>query len=112
MGSIKRFVQVSLALAAAAVCSPAVAWQTDTEAVDRAAIATVNQHAEVAYLVDSAGWSVYLFKADAGAKGSNCYDCAKMWPPVLTDGNPIAMGMAKADMLGTINRKNGAIQVT
>lgn len=110
--SMQRIMQTSLAVAALALCLPAAA-QKDMAAVDQATVATVKQHPHAAYLVDSAGWSVYLFKADAGAEGSTCYDkCAEMWPPLLTDGKPMVSGLANEELLGTIERKNGATQVT
>lgn len=110
--SIRRAMQASLALAVLAG-SGLVAAQDDTAAVDTATVATAEQQPYGAYLVDAAGMSLYLFKADAKAKGSTCYDaCAKAWPPLLTDGEPMVNGMAKQDLLGTIERKNGSTQVT
>jgi predicted lipoprotein with Yx(FWY)xxD motif len=37
---------------------------------------------------------------------------AKFWPPLLTSGKPHAGTGAKASLLGTTKRKNGALQVT
>lgn len=109
---ITRVIQAGFVLAILAV-STMVAAQENSTAVDKAKVATAEQAPYGAYLVDSAGWSVYLFKPDAGAKGSTCYGaCAKVWPPVLTDGEPMVSGIAKAELLGTIERKNGATQVT
>lgn len=86
---------------------------TDTAAVDMATISTAKKSPYGVYLVDAAGRSVYLFKADTQGEKSTCYDgCAKVWPPVLTAGKPKVAGQAKAKLLGTIKRKNGATQVT
>jgi predicted lipoprotein with Yx(FWY)xxD motif len=64
------------------------------------------------YLTDSEGRSVYLFKADQ-ANQSNCYDaCAQAWPPVLTQGEPQAGSEVDPQMLGTIERQDGSMQVT
>ena len=42
-----------------------------------------------------------------------CYDeCAVAWPPVLTDGPPVAAQGADADALGTTPRTDGSMQVT
>lgn len=110
--SMKHLVQASFVVAALALCLPVVA-QEDTAAVDTATVATAEQQPYGTYLVDAAGMSLYLFMADDKAEGSTCYDaCAKAWPPLLTDGEPMVDGMAKAELLGTIQRKNGATQVT
>lgn len=82
-------------------------------AVGAVTVATTKQEPYGVYLVDAAGKSLYLFKADAQGEGSTCYDaCAEIWPPLLTVGKPDASGQARADLLGTIERKNGATQVT
>jgi predicted lipoprotein with Yx(FWY)xxD motif len=55
--------------------------------------------------------SIYLFARDHGK--STCYGaCAKVWPPVLTKGTPIAGPGVKASLLGTVRRKDGTRQVT
>lgn len=85
----------------------------DAAAVDTATVTTAKQDPYGVYLVDAAGMSLYLFKADTQGQGSTCYDaCAEIWPPLLTKGSPEAGGKAKPDLLGTIKRKNGATQVT
>lgn len=63
-------------------------------------------------LTDSKGITVYLFEADTGIK-STCYGpCATAWPPVLTNGAPVAGPVAKSSLLGTIKRTDGKTQVT
>lgn len=66
------------------------------------------------YLVDGDDMSLYLFKADSAQNASTCYDaCAQAWPPLLTDGEPQAGDPAvQADLLGTVERDDGTIQVT
>jgi predicted lipoprotein with Yx(FWY)xxD motif len=70
------------------------------------------------YLADEAGRPLYLFKADTpGAEAqqaqSECYDaCAKSWPPLLTSGTPNARAPIKVDLLRTLKRKDGSLQVT
>ncbi len=72
------------------------------------------------YLVDDNDRAVYLFTADKQAQGdaqkatSTCYDdCAKTWPPVLTQSSEVrGVGDVKSDMLSTIKRKDGTTQVT
>ncbi|WP_205315427.1 hypothetical protein [Nonomuraea lactucae] len=63
-------------------------------------------------LVDGQGRTVYLFEKDKEGKPT-CYDeCAEEWPPYLTEGKPKAEDGAKADLLSTTARKDGAEQVT
>lgn len=65
-------------------------------------------------LVDGEGMSLYLFTNDAQNSGtSTCADdCLVEWPPLLSDGNPVAGEGADAAMHGTITRDDGTIQVT
>jgi predicted lipoprotein with Yx(FWY)xxD motif len=63
-------------------------------------------------LVDAEGMTVYDFHKDKGTT-STCYGaCEQGWPPVLSAGEPKAMGGASAAMLGTTKRKDGSLQVT
>ena len=63
-------------------------------------------------LFDSTGQAVYLFgREETGTPV--CYDeCAVEWPPVLTEGTPVAPPGAAADAIGTTVRTDGSIQVT
>lgn len=61
------------------------------------------------------GITLYLFEKDKDhhASKSRCYgECATAWPPLLTNGAPIAVGKARRTLLGTTKRKNGDVQVT
>jgi predicted lipoprotein with Yx(FWY)xxD motif len=63
-------------------------------------------------LVDAKGFAVYDFHKDKGTT-SSCYGgCAKVWPPVLTTGDPQVGEGATASLLGTTKRKDGSVQVT
>jgi predicted lipoprotein with Yx(FWY)xxD motif len=63
-------------------------------------------------LFDGSDQAIYLFEKEAGAK-SECYgECAEAWPPVLTDGEPLAAGAARQGLLGTTERDDGTTQVT
>jgi predicted lipoprotein with Yx(FWY)xxD motif len=65
------------------------------------------------HLVDSKGITLYLFQKDKHSSKSHCYgNCAKDWPPLLTNGAPKAAGKAKGRLLGTTQRRNGDMQVT
>lgn len=63
-------------------------------------------------IVDSEGMTLYDFHKDKGTT-SACYgECAEFWPPLLTKGQPKAMGGSQASLLGTTKRKDGTVQVT
>jgi len=63
-------------------------------------------------LVDGSGRTLYLFEADKSTS-STCYgSCATYWPPLLTNGAPVASGGADAMLLGTAKRTDGSVEVT
>ncbi len=63
-------------------------------------------------LFDGAGQAIYIWQRETSAK-PRCYgDCARAWPPVLTEGAPVAAGRVVQGKLGTTKRSGGAIQVT
>jgi predicted lipoprotein with Yx(FWY)xxD motif len=67
-------------------------------------------------LVDGTGMSLYVFLADTQNSGtSTCGDddgCAAEWPPLISDGDPVAGAGVDAALLGTITRDDGTTQVT
>ena len=73
---------------------------------------TVSQSQFGDVLFDGANQAIYLFDKETGST-PECYgDCAAAWPPVLTNGEPVANGAAKQSLLGTTERDDGSIQVT
>src|SRR5579864_345464 len=63
-------------------------------------------------VVDSKGITLYDFVKDKGTT-SVCYGaCAALWPPLLTQGKPVAGPGVKASLLGTTKRKDGKLEVT
>lgn len=64
-------------------------------------------------LFDANGQVIYVFEID-GRDQSNCTseECAKAWPPVLTEEQPTAGAGVDAGLLGTIRRDDGTLQVT
>jgi predicted lipoprotein with Yx(FWY)xxD motif len=63
-------------------------------------------------IADGKGEAFYLFDKE-GTKRPECYgDCARVWPPVLTKGKPMAGNGVKPSLLGTTKRSNGKLQVT
>lgn len=74
---------------------------------------TINPNSKLGpILVDDKGMTVYLYTMDS-RNTSTCYGaCSAIWPPVLTDGNPIAGSGVAANLLGITARNDGATQVT
>ena len=63
-------------------------------------------------LVDSKGITLYDFVKDKGTT-SVCYGaCAALWPPLLTQGKPLAGTGVRPSLLGTTRRKDGKLEVT
>jgi predicted lipoprotein with Yx(FWY)xxD motif len=63
-------------------------------------------------LVDSKGHTLYDFHKDRGGK-SRCYEaCARVWPPLITEGAPQAKEGATASKLDVVQRRDGTTQVT
>jgi predicted lipoprotein with Yx(FWY)xxD motif len=90
---------------------------TDAPSVPVTGAATVNV-AEVGTfgqaLVDGEGRTLYLFTNDTQNSGtSSCTgDCLVAWPPLFTDGDPVAGEGVDAALLGTIALPDGTTQVT
>ena len=56
--------------------------------------------------------AIYIWELENSTK-AECYGhCAEAWPPVLTDGAPIAAGSVNGALLGTTERTDGTTQVT
>lgn len=63
-------------------------------------------------LFDATGQAIYLFDIETTSK-PECYDaCAEAWPPVLTDGKPVAGQGVEGSLLATTKRADGTRQVT
>jgi predicted lipoprotein with Yx(FWY)xxD motif len=64
-------------------------------------------------LFDANGQAIYVFEID-DPKQSNCtsVECVQAWPPVLTEEQPSAGAGIEAELLGTIRRDDGTLQVT
>jgi predicted lipoprotein with Yx(FWY)xxD motif len=63
-------------------------------------------------LFDAKRQAIYIFERDPKGR-STCYgECAEAWPPVFTDGEPVAGKGVKSSLLGTVKRRDGKEQVT
>jgi predicted lipoprotein with Yx(FWY)xxD motif/plastocyanin len=73
----------------------------------------VSQTAQLGqFLVDDKGMTLYLYTKDT-PNTSNCYEqCAVTWPPLYTNGAPVAGTGVDASLLSTTTRKDGTVQVT
>lgn len=66
------------------------------------------------YITDGEGRALYAIEGEPEGE-STCYDaCAEEWPPLLvSDGDPAAAAATlREDQLGTLERRDGARQVT
>jgi predicted lipoprotein with Yx(FWY)xxD motif len=63
-------------------------------------------------LSDPSGRTLYMFEPDKGGE-SACYgDCAKAWPALTVEDDPVAGTGVDESLLGTTERRNGSLQVT
>jgi predicted lipoprotein with Yx(FWY)xxD motif len=99
--------------------TPTGAAETATAGIPVTGEATLNVSESTEYgtiLVDGDGYSLYIFMADTqNGDSSACGDddgCTAEWPPVISQGSPIAGEGVDSSMLGTITRDDGSIQVT
>ena len=101
---------LGLGAAGAAVVSSAGAASRSAYAAAGARI-TAHHSRYGTVIFTGQGRAIYLFARDHGK--SACYGaCAKAWPPVLTKGKPTAGTGVRANLLGTVRRKDGTQQVT
>lgn len=65
-------------------------------------------------LVDSKGFTAYLFTADHGSTNQcmKVTGCSSVWPPLTVKGHPSAGSGLKKSMVGTIKLPNGTQQLT
>jgi predicted lipoprotein with Yx(FWY)xxD motif len=69
------------------------------------------------YVADGEGMALYMFEADTRGEGdteavSTCYDdCAGAWPPLVAE-EAQAGDQVESDLIGTIERRDGEMQVT
>ena len=78
-----------------------------------AALRTTTNSALGAIVIDGSGRTLYRFDKDsASPPTSNCTGaCAQLWPPVLV-GTQISLSGVNRDLLGTIKRADGTVQLT
>lgn len=63
-------------------------------------------------LFDAQHQAIYIWESEESDR-PECYGgCAEAWPPVLTDGTPVARGRIDESLLGTTKRRDNTTQVT
>jgi predicted lipoprotein with Yx(FWY)xxD motif len=102
---------VALAVAACGGSSAATAAAPKTSTGASATVGVSNSPLG-SILVNSNRRTLYLFKADVGAKSACAGACASAWPPLLATGKPTAGSGLTASKLGTATRSDGTQQVT
>jgi predicted lipoprotein with Yx(FWY)xxD motif len=101
---------------AAAIGATLVSWSALAQDAATLTMANSDQHGQ--FIADAEGRALYMFMADtqgsggSGAASACSGDCAGAWPPLTTTGDPQAGEGISADMLGTIEREDGTMQVT
>jgi predicted lipoprotein with Yx(FWY)xxD motif len=100
-----------IALAVAACGGGGATAATKTSSGASATVGVANSSLG-SILVNSTGRTLYLFKADVGAKSACSGACATAWPPLITSGKPTAGAGLAASKLETITRSDGKQQVT
>lgn len=82
--------------------------------VTGAASVQVSESSAGPILVNSEGFSLYMFTNDAQNSGTSACtgDCLTSWPPLLIQGTPSGGEGVDAALLGTIQRDDGTMQVT
>ncbi|HEY7801180.1 MAG TPA: hypothetical protein VIE40_00770 [Dehalococcoidia bacterium] len=83
-------------------------------AVPATGLKDVNGTALTQYLTDEDGMTMYIFKTDVPNSGKSSVPAAiaANWPPVTTDGAPVAGTGITASALGTFADADGKMQVT
>ena len=101
-----------IGLAAVAVGATALALPESGRAASAKPRVVVRSSAYGPMLFDGRRQAIYLFTRDAKGK-TRCYgECARDWPPYIVKRTPIAVGDADQDLIGTIRRRDGRLQVT
>jgi len=102
------------AAATAPATTQSAAATSTTAAATGSGVVVVSKHAKFGTIL-AAGpkkLTVYLFEKDKGTTSECEGECASAWPPVTTEGKPVAAAGAVAADLGTTKRADGSEQVT
>lgn len=101
----------TLVLAGCGAAGSMTAGQPMSPASSKHAIVKTRHGKLGTFLVDGSGNTLYLFRKDTTRRSRCAGDCAQAWPPLITQERPEARGAARAALLSTSRRSNGARQV-
>ena len=109
---MKHWIKLLTAIAAFALIASTAVAVAAGEATKAGAKVAIGKTPLGRILVDSKGITLYDFPPDKGTK-SVCYGaCAALWPPLITNGKPVAGPGVKSSLLGTTKRSDGKFEVT
>jgi predicted lipoprotein with Yx(FWY)xxD motif len=105
-------VVVAMGLLAAA-CSKSSTPSTSASTTQSAQPVTVSTASTSlgTFLVGPDGKSLYLFEADTSSQSTCSGACAQGWPPITTNGPPVAGSGVMQSLLSTSPRGDGTMQV-
>jgi predicted lipoprotein with Yx(FWY)xxD motif len=108
----KAMVVVAIGLLAAA-CSKSSTPSTSASATQSAQPVTVRtaNTSLGTFLVGPDGKTLYLFEADTSSRSTCSGACAQGWPPITTNGPPVAGSGVMQSLLSTSPRDDGTLQV-
>lgn len=104
---------LTTAIASGAVLTMGAAYWNDN---DRLTLQVQKPYGQ--YVADADGRAVYMFTRDVRGRGkqkaeSYCYGaCAESWPPVLVADMPRIDPRLEKDLMASIRRKDGEVQLT
>ena len=85
--------------------------EADPPAADRGPLVKLGESQFGPVIFNGRDQAAYTFTRDG--RGSRCYgECATAWPPFFAGGSPRAGRGVKAELLGTVRRRDGRRQVT
>lgn len=94
------------------VKQPVVTPEVKRQDATKGTVITTGDSEFGSMLFDDKGQAIYIWEVE-NSTTAKCYgDCAKEWPPVLTNGAPIASASVNSGLLGTTKRTDGTTQVT
>jgi predicted lipoprotein with Yx(FWY)xxD motif len=104
-----RFMRLAATAAFALVLSACGASQTSSGA--GVSVGTASSGTLGTFLVGPDGKSLYLFEADTTSKSTCSGACAQGWPPLTSNGSPVAGSGVTQSLLSTSQRADGSTQV-
>ncbi len=110
--AMTRMVVVLMLIAALGVTGFLAAGSIARSATDTNATVSLRTTKLGPILVNSKGHTLYLFSKDRNGTSACSGNCARFWPPLVSQAKPTAGAGVKASLLGTTRRSNGSLQVT